>query len=236
MRREFLWRGGVALVGLLVAGCIDVSELIFDRDQAKGCERTFTRAAASSLHDDFSTGAADTTWSHDPTCAVYQNSQAVSTADPHFGCGFSTPAAYHLTCDSITVKVPQRAAPEVQTYLYATQSKAPGDGGLPDQLQILLTSGFQVGTRTTPPLDLTDASYDHDLDAWWRVREDGGTLTLETSVDGITTWRQKGSGVVSMSLDEVNIELGAGYPENQHPTNPGAASFDCYNVAPGDCK
>jgi hypothetical protein len=243
MRRSqiFLWCWGAAIMGVFAGGCIDVTELLFDRaggdqdggkpdggteDGGKSCDQNFVHAAASSFHDDFMQGDGDPDWLHDPSCASYANGEIVVGTVPGF-CRFTTLGVYHLTCDSVTVKVPALASrmPGVQTFLYASRVNG-------DQLWIIADTGFIVGSNLDAGIKLDDDSYDPTRDLWWRVSEADGKVTLETS-DGGPTWQKKGSGSLppTLTLDDVRIELGAG-----GPVGAGTARFDCYNEAPESCN
>jgi hypothetical protein len=236
------WRVGIAtvsavLVAAAIAGCFDVSKLIFDLDGGPTCG-TFDGGPASALVTPFdSDSGMSTGWASVNGCATEKGGALVAAPVPGqvSFCKYYTTGYYHLTCDSVTVKVPQTTTQEngVQTFIYLVAENTS------TSVQLVLEGGnFVLGTATAPvPLS---AGYDPTTDVWWRLSglsgsEAGtGQIEFDTSPDG-RTWTVKGSGDVPMSLDSVRIELGAGEENEGGVADPGQARFACYDVPPEDC-
>jgi len=204
---------------VVIAGCGRVG---FEPNE-RCATAVFTNPAASSIVDDFSAGALGSAWMRNDTCITETGGELVATP-PASGnyCFAYTAQTYHLSCDSVTVEVPEVVAAELgaQTLIYVT------GGGM--ELNLLLEgAGFQLGG----PDDLLAGArpYDPVADKWWRLAESDGTLSFSTSPDG-TTWTTLGSGADPFSLDEVGISIGAGTYEQV--ANPGEARFHCYNKPP----
>jgi hypothetical protein len=247
-----LSRCSSSILGMLslamFSACIDTSSLVFDRGSSASsssgsggagasggggnggsagaspaCDKTFVHPAASSLSDDFSRGASDPEWS--PTgpdgCQSLTGGELVSIAGTGY-CRFFTSRTFHLTCDSVMFKVPQPASLElgVQTYVYVTSGA--------NQFTVLLGPGFNIGG-----FDVTDDTYSPTADLWWRLTENGGTLTFETSREG-SSWHEKGHGKTPFDFDAIAIELGSGIWKPSI-TDGGEAHFDCYNVPDASC-
>lgn len=186
---------------------------------------TFATPPASSLSDDFSTIPFADDWTQNDTCMAQQVGELVATPSPGGSfCLAYTKAGYHLTCDSITVQVPEVTPPTVgvQTVIYLAAS----DNSHPVQL-LLEGGGFELdaGADIIP----TPGAYDPTNDRWWRLAEHDGDLSFLTSPDGMT-WNVRGHGPVPRLFDDVSIVLGAGTWEAV--ATPGEAHFHCYNTPP----
>jgi hypothetical protein len=236
----------VAVLTVLLAGasggCFDVSKLVFDLDGGPDCG-TFSTPPASSLvtHFDGTNGGMSTGWASLNGCSTEQGGDLVATPVPGqlSFCKYYTTEDYHLTCDELTVKVPEATTQilGVQTFIYLVTDADAGSS-----LQLLLESGgFTLGSSlSSTGQPLFGADYEPASDIWWRLRGLRGSeagvqrLEFDTSPDG-TTWTTKGSAPVPGSLDSVKIELGAGEENDGGVGNPGQARFACYNVAPENC-
>lgn len=217
-------RRGPIIIALMVPAC---GRIGFDTPDIRvtspgACESAmFSVPPATTFADDFSTGVLADRWFTTASCIEQVGGELVATP-PSSGdyCFAWTRGDHHLTCDSITVHVPEVTSPvlRVQTLIYV-DSKTTGD-----RVNLLLEAGgFQ--------LDSAFDSEPHDpvADAWWRLREHDGDLYFETAPDGLT-WRSRLSEPTPFSLDDVEIALGAG--TYQAVTTPGRARFHCYNVPP----
>ena len=179
----------------------------------------FALPAASSLADDFSSGTLAPNWIDHTGCIVENVGEITAPLPANMSqfCLAYTVASYHLTCDAITMHVPETTTPtlRVQTVVYIAGATASTD-------LILEAGGFQLGG-----VDI--GVYDPVADAWWRLREAAGTLSFDTSPDG-TTWSARGGIADPMPLDHIGIIIGAG--AYQPIASPGRARFRCYNVPP----
>jgi hypothetical protein len=179
---------------------------------------------SSTFADTFSSGQLTDLWTPAGPCVDQVGGELVSTP-PASGlyCHAWAHGSYHLTCDSVTVRVPEvtNSTLGVQTFIYVHQPSASG------QLQLLLEGGgFQIGNGTF----YADAGpYDPVNDVWWRLRERDGELFFETSPDG-QTWSIRVQAADPMPFDDVEIAIGAG--TWQFVASPGRARFHCYNVPP----
>jgi hypothetical protein len=135
-------------------------------------------------------------------------------------------ATFHLTCDAITIKVPEVTSSQVgaQTYVYV------GTSGIPTLYWyvVLEGGGFLLDFGTTQPA-VDGGAYDPVQDQWWRLRETNGSVFLDTAPDGLT-WVTRASAPDPMSLDSINIAIGAGV--RRPIAAPGRARFHCYNTPP----
>ncbi len=181
----------------------------------------FTNSPASAFTDNFSSGNLAATWTPVDPCIAESGSELVASPLPSGRyCHAWTQGDWHLSCDAITVHVPEAAAQVrgVQTYVYVQDVS----GG--PLLELLLEAGgFQL---TSPSIGGT---YDAVMDAWWRLGELDGTVYFDVSADGVTFTRM--AQVASpFSLDHVAVAIGAG--TYKPVTSPGQARFHCYNVPP----
>lgn len=186
----------------------------------------FTQPPASSLTDDFSGSTAAPNWNEIDNCINRGPNEIAAAPPPNSSgtyCLYNTANHYHLTCDGITMKVPTVTSSQVgvQTVIYVNKS------GQTDGTAVLLEGGgFSLdvlGNTVTGP------GYDPTRDAWWAVRERGGTIVFETSPDGVA-WTTRMQTPSTMSYDDVQISIGAGMYASV--ANPGKATFKCYNKPP----
>ena len=70
----------------------------------------------------------------------------------------------------------------------------------------------------------TPVAYDNVQQRWWQIREQGGTVYFETSVDG-ATWMPRAT--TQTTFTSVSIELGADAPIGE--SSPGSAQLDDLN-------
>jgi len=235
----------VALVAIASSGCFDVSKLIFDLDGGSTCGK-FAQPPASSLVTRFdSDGGMSAGWAAIGGCSTEQGGYLVPApvAGMASFCKYATEQYYHLVCDELTVKVPQKTTPilGVQTFIYLITEGA-ADAAVPNGTNVSLL--FEAGGFTlasTLSCNAATATYDATNDLWWRLRglpaSDAGSELLEfdTSPDGQTWTSKTALPLPASTLDNVKIELGAGEEEPSGVPNPGQARFACYNVAPSDC-
>jgi hypothetical protein len=223
--------GGADAKAVSDAGVSDTGKDLGAGDAPIDCG-TFTQPAASSLRDSFDGSVLPTGWfiPGDSTCAQQQNGDLVARADTSYCLAFTT-SSYHLTCSSVTVKVPETTAPVayVQTVMYLDTSLP--DGGTQETALILQGGNFVF--RLPSALNLGITNYEPDRDVWWRLRESGGTLYFDTSMDG-KNFTNRGSTNQAPSLDDVTIGLGAG--EYMPVPDAGEAKFRCYNLLPPFCQ
>jgi hypothetical protein len=180
---------------------------------------TFQFQPASSFVDDFSSGVLTDRWTPVDPCITETGGELVATppSSPQF-CHAYTIGDYHLTCDAVTVHVPETTTPvlRVQTvmYVYNVAINQAAD-------VILEGGGIQF-------VDQNHAfAYDTVADAWWRVGETDGEMYMDTSPDG-ASWTRQSTIATPFSLDDIQIALGAGTYEPV--ATPGRARFHCYNV------
>jgi hypothetical protein len=195
------------------------------------CGRTFTTPAVSSLQAAFDDALSDAWWSTD-ACVHVSGGELVAEPAPSQSqyCFIQTSGFYHLTCDALTVKVPEitSSVVGVQTVIYV----APRGATTAQQLRVLLEGGeFSVDLEEGASIPLPDPTYDPGRDVWWRLREANGETYFETSFNG-TEWSVRGHAPDPVSLDDVQISIGAG--AYQQVASPGRARFDCYNM-PAPC-
>ena len=181
----------------------------------------FANPAASSISDDFSSGSLAPRWMPVDPCIAETGGELVASPLPSGRyCHAWTIGDFHLSCDTVAVHVPQVTAQDlgVQTFMYIGTL----DGT--SSFDVLLEAGgIQFGS---PDLFF---SYDMVADAWWRVSESDGEMTIDTAPDG-TTWTRRAMIAEPWSMDHVQIALGAG--TYKQVTSPGQARFHCYNVPP----
>jgi hypothetical protein len=194
---------------------------------------TFTHPAASSLMTTFAGSTMAPGWSTGTAQCAQQIDGAAVFRPEGLGdfCLFYTPESYHLTCDSVTVQVPQTTTPafSVQTVMYIEQATADLDARTN---LVLLGGGFVITFNGT---QLASVPYDPANDLWWRLRESNGTLFFETSLDGVS-FTTRHSLPDPMSFDNVTVTLGAGIWTTPVPVDAGEARFRCYNVPAASCE
>jgi hypothetical protein len=188
---------------------------------------SFSYPAASSFADDFSTGALTDQWSPIASCIVQTGGEVVATPASSGGyCHAWTNAYFHLTCDAITMKVPEITSSEVgaQTYVYVGD-----EAGAPTLYWYVVVEGGGFSLHRDPQPAIDAGAYDSVQDQWWRLRETGGSIFFETAPDGLS-WVTRASAPDPMSLDKVNIAIGAGV--RMPVTAAGRARFHSYNTPP----
>lgn len=192
---------------------------------------SFDHPGTSSLVDRFEDGVPGSAWTPQGGCPPLETGGQVIFAPPANAmdyCWYSSTGLFHLTCDTLTVKVTDVTASVlgVQTFIYLI----PTDGLIPLNL-LLEGGGFRLAPDSGPGEIDIPLPYDPVADLWWRLRESQGTLYFETSPDGLS-WVVRGSGTSPISLNALQIRIGAG--THQLVGSPGEAHFDCYN-APAPC-
>ena len=190
----------------------------------------FTVPGTSSLSDMFG-GTLLPNWGSNDACL--QETGGAMVAQPlanatNSYCLGSTANVYHLTCDSVTVKVSAAAQTlGVQTFIYISATDTA------DQLLLFVEAGgFSLGPRDGPGAIPITTPYSPTSDLWWRLRETGGELFFESSPNG-STWALRGRGPSPMPFDKVRVTLGAG--TYKAIASPGTARFQCFNAAPAAC-
>lgn len=223
------WAGTLGDVRWLIAvvACAACGRVGFDPADAVTiadhcATATFANPAASSFSDDFSSGMLGVNWSPVATCVTETGGELIATPPTTTGfCHAWTMGDVHLSCDSVTVHVPEVTAPllRVQTYLYIY------DLTTNTSTTLIVEAG---GVAFIEPGN--GFQYNETADAWWRISEQDGVLAFATAPDG-TTWTQKATAAAPFSMDHVQIALGAGMYQ-QVTTMPGRARFHCYNLPP----
>ncbi|HUS29411.1 MAG TPA: hypothetical protein VMZ53_12920 [Kofleriaceae bacterium] len=228
-------RGLVAFCALAGCGRIEFSDVTDARPDAVPpgfcATATFSNPPASSLHDDFSVDPFTDRWSPvNPMmpCIVQTGGELVATPDSQgLFCHAYTIGDVHLTCDAITVRVPEVTSPAelgIQTFMYAYVPAVDTSVAV-----IVEGGGLQIGVIGKTGEQLAGSVFDPTQDRWWRLREHDGELAFDAAVDGIA-WRELMRAPTPLSLDHVTIALGAGTYKPVGP--PGQARFRCYNVPP----
>jgi hypothetical protein len=186
----------------------------------------FSHPAASSLSDDFRSASPSADWITPSGCAqqvdggVVLKVQGVSNY-----CFLATANRFHLTCDSLFVKVPFTTRPTLGVQTLIELDAANGDKAY----LILEDNSFVFGMASGGPTNSPIGPYDSAQDIWWRLREVTGNLHFDTSADGVT-WVERGSVRDPIPLDNVGIQLGVG--EYKSVPDGGEAQFRCYNHPP----
>ena len=198
------------------------------------------RPPSSSLTFDFSGNSFGFNWSpdHGGTCEAASDGGLVAgpATDADIFCILYDNVHTHLTCSSLTVKVPVVGvqAPGVQTDLYVVSVPPAPDGGnnridliLEDRACSLTMTGTAEGGG------IRNVPYDPSADVWWRLRESAGQLYFDTSADG-TTWAPRAQEPDPIPLEDIIIGLGVGEdPTVGNNVNSGLASFRCLNAGSG---
>jgi hypothetical protein len=193
---------------------------------------TFARPPISSFVDDFGDGVIDSRYVGISPCIMESGGELVASPaanSPELSyCLVFTLETFQLTCDAMTVHVPQATTPitGTQTVMYFN---TPGH-----HIDLLLdTGGFQMAPdRDASRQVIVPELYDPVADAWWRIRADPDAFYFDTSPDG-ATWKVRGSMPLTFSLDEVQIGFGAG--AYRSIPDPGTARFRCLNLLPPSC-
>jgi len=107
-----------------------------------------------------------------------------------------------------------------------------------DQNYFLLTKvagALQLSQKTTSEAGADagqeDVPYDPVCDAWWRIREEGGTVSFETSSDQ-RCWRVRFTLATPAYAAAATVKLSLGVPGGNDPLAPSTATFDHLNASP----
>lgn len=137
--------------------------------------------------------------------------------------GFPTQAYYDMTGSSVSIEVPQMVDTSTTAYAGFAINRDDSDFIEISQESGTLNLDSVVNKGRTR---LASTPYDPTAHRWWRIREDGGTVFLETSPDGATfTTRGMVSTPSWAAYGLVNIFAGADGTVN----NGGEAHFDKLN-------
>lgn len=221
----------VVLSVLIAAGCgrIDFDAPVDSNSNVSPgfcAQATFSLPAASSVQDDFSVAPFTDRWGQIGTCTAQTAGALVMTPSTTMTeyCYVFTKASYHLTCDSVLIKVPVVTQPVLgaQTFIYIVRDNQA-------LLSVLMEgTGFQMGWfGKTEPVAFSD--YVAGRDAWWRLRELDGETIFETAPDG-AAWVERMRARTEQDLSNVEIDFGAG--TYMPVAAPEEAQFRCYNRPP----
>lgn len=132
---------------------------------------------------------------------------------------------YDLENSSVCARAyPSRAASGNETFLSVGGTEALWKRN--NNLEIAV-SGSSLFLRLIVATTVTDTviPYDATAHAWWRIREDAGTVYWETSPDG-ATWTTRRSAATPFPLDVMRVRLYAG---NWSADSGTSSSFDDVN-------
>jgi hypothetical protein len=112
-------------LGLLCAcGRLDFDAQSPNASAGRCATATFSLPAASTFADDFTTGVLTDRWHPVASCIAQASGELVATPSPTptSYCHAWTNGDFHLSCDSIVVKVPEVTTETlgVQTFIYVT--------------------------------------------------------------------------------------------------------------------
>ncbi len=139
--------------------------------------------------------------------------------------GISSKARYDLTNNAVMVEVPQVTTIGSQA---ETQLLLDLDGA--NQIAIgTKANNLYLRHRLNSTVTNTNVTYSATNMRWWRIREAGGTVFLETSSNA-TTWTVRRSFAKGFDLTNLKLSLLAG--TFQTIASPGTAKFDNLNVMP----
>jgi hypothetical protein len=184
------------------------------------------------LVDDFEDGMLGAPWGpwSDGDVSVEENGGelrfGLGINSYHYGGVFSL-ERYNLQECAITVELTRAPNPGANTaegYLVARSND--------NRLMInVYGSRLYVDVRVNGTIsESEDIVFDHTIHRWWRIRETGGNVFLETSADGLV-WNvnltRQSPGFVT------NIEIGMLAGTWQPQGSPGRVEFDSFNVPPG---
>jgi hypothetical protein len=139
----------------------------------------------------------------------------------------ATLPAYDFRGSSMTVQVPQvppvgNGSTEALAFVHDVASG--------NRVQMMYSGGQLVmREQTGAASDDTSITYSAVDHMWWRVSESTGTLTWETSPDGLA-WTTRRTKVSTNYWAHVAVYLACGYYGTE--TAPGPALFDNLNLAP----
>lgn len=223
--RLAVWSAALASAGCGRLG-FTPGEAAPDATTSRCATATFANPGASTMTDDFTTGMLTDLWAPTAPCIAETGGELVATPpDDGTYCHAWTNASFHLSCDSLTLEVPEATAQVngAQTFIYIDDHTDPTK-----TTDLILEADFVfAGSMMADEIHL--GGFDPVADRWWRLEERDGVLSFSTSSDG-QTWRPRGSIADPMSFDDIQIALGAG--TWQVVANPGRARFHCYNLSP----
>jgi len=122
----------------------------------------------------------------------------------------------------ILVEIPQMVDTETDT-----QSVSMSIRTLDDDLATLRQQSGKLLWLKTGETQVGSISYSPTMHRWWQIREDGGTIYWESSVDGVS-FVELGRIASFAGLDRTNVSLRV----YGLTTLPGTASFDNFNLPP----
>ncbi|HJQ08665.1 MAG TPA: LamG-like jellyroll fold domain-containing protein [Candidatus Saccharimonadales bacterium] len=139
--------------------------------------------------------------------------------------GLMSKATYELKTNAVFVEVPQATnsgtAAETQLILERDANNKIIFGRS--------NSGVYLRHRVNGVDSSTNIAYSATTMRWWRIREAGGTVFMETSPDA-ATWTVRRSFPKAFDLSRLKVVLQAG--TYQAVANPGVAKFDNLNTPP----
>ena len=195
---------------------------------------TGVRCPSNSLTDDFSDGTRSDAWlpSESSRCTMTETGGMLDFAlqTTPSDCEYISSYGYDMTGNSITVNVPTAPtqADGAVAWLRATVNELDASG-----YEISVDEGTLQFLRKNPDGSSTGnvtMPYDATMDSWWRISEQGGTISYQTSPDG-KMWTTRASEPVSLPITAIRAHLGVSVYDKA-ATSPGHVDFASFNLQP----
>lgn len=214
----------------IVAQCSFVGACgTFELDDVGGLFDGARHCEPADFTDDFADGVASPEWTVDAGagCGPVEDGELSFPLAPDTVeyCSYRTVREFDLRGDGVVVRVTSRTNPGQSSEGYLEVVDADDEGA------ILVAKGTSIAAQKQDPssLVLHNAPYDPDLEPWWRIRDDGGTIRYEVSSDA-ASWRQLAEERTWFDSSAVEIGLVGGVYEASD--DPGTPAFDDYNLPP----
>jgi hypothetical protein len=219
----------VALLARLEESTTDPGS--FSIDAIAGLAADATYCPPSAFTDDFEDGVRSPEWDRavaHPECGPVEDGDLrfPFEAGTSEYCSYRTSHLFDLRGEGVMVRVIARptAGATAEGYL---QVRDRADSGA-----LIIAGGTQITAQKQEEgngIALRSEPWDHEVEPWWRIRDDDGMIRFEVSEDTLE-WRQVTEAAVWFDSSAVEVGLVGGTWND--PADPGVVGFDDYNLPP----
>lgn len=176
----------------------------------------------TSLWNEFTGGSATIAYAQTGVTVTFPASSTSSTDGD-----ISTDSPYDITGGSVYVRILEVPSASTQAdAVFALQAN-----GFNEQYRWVYEAGtlyaqyFVAGSGTTP----FSVTYDSTVHKYWRIRESGGTIFWDTSVDG-SSWTNRASVSLPLAIGATKLTVLLAGACFQNETNPGTFKWVNLNI------